>query len=121
MATPALIASYEAALPDDPSIRRKQMFGQPCAFVDRQMFFGTFEDSLVARVGPERAATLGGQPGLRVFTPTEGRPWPDYVRVDLPAEGALLAALAAEALAWTRALPPKIKAKKPKTKTGSRG
>ena len=115
MATPELIAAYEAALPDDPSVRRKQMFGQPCAFVDRQMFFGTFGETVVARVGPERVATLAGQPGMRVFAPTEGQPWPDYVQVDLPADEALLVSLAAEAMRWTRALPPraaKVKAKR---------
>jgi hypothetical protein len=110
-ATPA-IAAYEAALPDDPAIRRKRMFGQPCAFVDRQMFFGTFGDSVVARVGPERVSALAGQPGMRVFTPTEGRAWEDYVQVDVPADPGALAGLATEALAWTRKLPPRVKGRR---------
>jgi hypothetical protein len=111
-ATPAVVAAYEAALPDDPRVERKKMFGTPCAFVNRQMFFGTFGETLVARVGPERVDALVREPGRRVFTPTEGRPWSDYVQVDATEDAAVLRAYAAEALAWTTRLPPK--AKKPK-------
>lgn len=111
-ANPAVLAAYEAALPDDPRVERKRMFGMPCAFVNRQMFFGTFEGSLVARVGPARVETLSGQPGMRVFTPTVDRPWRDYVQVDAMEDVEVLKGLAAEALAWAAKLPPK--AKKPK-------
>ena len=76
------------------------------------MFFGTFDGSVVARVGPSRAEALAGQPGMRVFTPTADRPWRDYVQVDATEPGAVLQALAAEALAWAALLPPK--GKKPK-------
>jgi hypothetical protein len=107
MQSAAVVAAYEAALPDDPNIRRKQMFGTPCAFVDRQMFFGTFEDTLVARVGPERATELADPPGLRVFTPSEGKVWDDYVQLDITVDRQLVAELALEALAWTAALPKK--------------
>lgn len=119
-ASPAALTAYEAALPDDPDVERKRMFGVPCAFVNRQMFFGTFENSVVARVGPERAEELAGTAGRRVFTPTEGRPWRDYVQVDMPAEAALLRELATEALVWTRRLPPKLKTGK-KAKAKRRG
>ena len=64
---------------------------------------------LVARVGPERVSALSDQPGMRVFTPTEGRVWEDYLQLDSTADPALLAELAAEALAWTSALPRKAK------------
>lgn len=102
-------AYFEAALPDDPRARRGVMFGHPCAFVNGNMFFGTFEQSVVARVGPERAAELSnGALFVRHFEPMPGRPWKDYVQVmaaALPA--AAIAELAAEALEWTAALPPK--------------
>lgn len=113
MASPT--PAYDAALlplGDDPSIRRKTMFGLPCAFVGRQMFFGTFGDGWVARIGPERVAELAGQPGVTVFTPTEGQPWDDYVALAPPIADEALAAYASEALAWTRALPPAVKRKK---------
>ncbi|MDP2311904.1 MAG: hypothetical protein Q8P41_03300 [Pseudomonadota bacterium] len=111
--TPAAVAAYESAIPDDPRVERKKMFGAPCSFVNRQMFFGTFEGSVIARVGPARVEALAGQPGMRVFTPMEDRPWRDYVQVDAPVDLDTLKGLAAEALAWAAKLPPK--AKKPKT------
>lgn len=111
-ATPAVVAAYEAALPADPRVESKKMFGMPCAFVNRQMFFGTFDESVVARVGPARVAALADQPGMRVFTPMVDRPWRDYVQVDVSADPGVLKGLAAEALAWAAKLPPK--AKKPK-------
>lgn len=116
--SPAVVAAYEAALPDDPRVERKKMFGMPCAFVNRQMFFGTFEGTVVARVGPDRVEALAGKDGMRVFTPMEDRPWRDYVQLDASADVGVLKGLAAEALAWTTKLPPKQK--KPKAKK-SRG
>lgn len=110
--TPAAAAAYEAALPADPRVENKKMFGTPCAFVNRQMFFGTFGDSVIARVGPTRVQALAGQAGMRVFTPMEGRSWNDYVQVPPGAPAETLKGLAAEALAWTSMLPPKVK--KPK-------
>jgi TfoX/Sxy family transcriptional regulator of competence genes len=107
--TPALVAAYEAALPDDPRIERKKMFGMPCAFVNRQMFFGTFDDSVIARVGPERAEVLAATPGMRVFAPSEDRAWPDYIRVDTWQDTDLVRSLAREALLWTETLPPRSK------------
>lgn len=105
----ATTLAYEGALPTGPEVARKTMFGSPCAFVNRQMFFGTFEESLVARVGPSRAAALAAQGEATIFIPTEGRPWSDYVAIPSATAADTARALAAEALAWTRALPPKGK------------
>ena len=115
---PAVVAAYEAALGGNPHIERKKMFGMPCAFVNRQMFFGVFEDSLVARVGPMRVAALAGQPGMRVFTPMVDRPWRDYIQVGSDTPPATLQTLAAEALSWTSTLPPKEKKAKEKAPNG---
>jgi hypothetical protein len=113
-ASPAALAAYEAALPDDPRVQRKKMFGVPCAFVNRQMFFGTFDDSLIARVGPARVAVLVKEAGKRVFEPMEGRAWGDYVQLEPGLSGEELRRLATESLAWAAALPEK--AKPPKRK-----
>ncbi|MES2642739.1 MAG: TfoX/Sxy family protein [Myxococcota bacterium] len=110
--TAAAAAAYEAALPADPRVENKKMFGTPCAFVNRQMFFGTFGDSIIARVGPTRVKALAGQAGMQVFTPTEGRSWHDYVQLPPTASADTLKGLAEEALAWTSVLPAKVK--KPK-------
>ncbi len=119
--TPAALAAYTAALPADPRVEGKQMFGLPCAFVNRQMFFGTFGDSVVARVGPARVAALAGQPGIHVFTPMPERPWRDYVQVDSDALPEVVQALAAEALAWAAKLPPKGKKPKAAKRSKSQG
>ncbi|MFT5685845.1 MAG: hypothetical protein ACI8RZ_006799 [Myxococcota bacterium] len=110
METTAVVTAYEAALPDDPEIERKLMFGTPCAFVNRQMFFGTFENTIVARIGPERVSALSEQPGMQVFTLSETKVWDDYLQLDATTDAALLTELAAEAFAWASALPRKIKA-----------
>lgn len=105
---PTTIAWYEAALPDDPRVLRSQMFGFPCAFVNGNMFFGTFSASVVARVGPAELARAVATGEGTLFEPMEGRAWREYVQIptgSLPDER--LAALAAAALAFTAALPAK--------------
>jgi hypothetical protein len=105
--TAETIAYYDAAVPVDPRARKGQMFGHPCAFVNGNMFFGTFHQTVVVRVGPERAAELA-KGKVRIFEPMPGRAWKDYVQLDagsLPR--AKLAELAGEALDWTDRLPPK--------------
>ena len=74
------IAWYESLVPVDPRVVKGQMFGHPCAFVNGNMFFGTFAQSVVIKVGPERAAALVTDT-VRIFEPMEGRPWKDYVQV----------------------------------------
>lgn len=113
--TPSAVTAFEAALPPDPRVVRKQMFGVPCAFVNRQMFFGTFEGDLVARIGPVRAEIAAAEPGRQVFTPRENQPWKDYVRLQANEAPEVLSALAAEALAWTAKLP--LKAHKPRARS----
>lgn len=112
--SPEVTATYEAALPDDIRVEQKAMFDSPCAFVNRQMFFGTFEESIVARVGPERALVLSEQAGMQIFTLSPGKQWDDYVQMDLTIDPATIAALASEALSWAAALPKKVKRPKKK-------
>lgn len=114
-ATVIVVAAYEAALPSDPRVATKKMFGMPCAFVNRQMFFGTFGECLVARVGPTRVGQLAEQAGMSVFTPTPDHPWHDYVQVDPSQDAATIKGLAAEALAWASKLP--LKGKKPRARS----
>lgn len=114
----ATIAWYERAVPPDARAVRSQMFGFPCAFVNGNMFFGTFADSVVARLGPEGVSrsVAAGEGGL--FEPMPGRAWREYLQVKT---GALsderLAALADEALQFAAGLPPKApKASAPRAK-----
>lgn len=113
----ATVAWYDAAVPADPRAVKGQMFGHPCAFVNGNMFFGTFADSVIARVGVPRAAELASGGELSIFEPMGGRPWKDYVQVETEAIGnAEIAHLAKEALEHTAKMPPKEK-KAPKEKT----
>ena len=108
----ATVTFYERAMPNDSRARKGQMFGHPCAYVNGNMFFGTFGQSVILRVGAERTASLATG-ALRMFEPMPARPWKEYLQVDAGAmPEADVAALAAEALEHTAALPPK--AEKPK-------
>jgi len=40
-----LIALFYAALPEDPRVERRKMFGYPCAFVGGNLFSGLHADS----------------------------------------------------------------------------
>ena len=115
----ATIGCYDRAVPADPRAVKGQMFAHPCAFVNGHMFFGTFAQTLVVRVGEARAATLASATGgkaletrLRIFEPMAGRAWKEYVQFDA---GALaddeVRALAQEALETTARLAPKDKKK----------
>src|SRR5690348_1237124 len=105
------VAAYEAALPSDARAVKGQMFGHPCAFVNGNMFYGTFGQTLVARVGVDRTAALVSAGKARMFEPMGGRPWRDYVQVDAGAPLAVAAELAMTALENTALMPPKEKGK----------
>jgi hypothetical protein len=108
--SPPTVALFHQVLPEDARVERKQMFGMPCAFVGGNMFFGTFGDSLVARLGPEASAARSAEPGWRIFEPMPGRPWKEYAQVllsEVSEEELRLSAQAA--LDWTAALEPKEK------------
>jgi hypothetical protein len=101
------VAYYDAAVPSDPRAKKGQMFGHPCAFVNGNMFFGTFHQTVVVRIGPLRAAELA-KGKIRIFEPMPGRAWKEYVQLDAGSmPRAKLAALAGEALDWTEKLPAK--------------
>ncbi len=106
----ATVAAYDAAIPADPRAVRGQMFGHPCAFVNGNMFFGTFAQTLIARVGVPRAAALRDAGAAVLFEPMSGRAWRDYVQVDpLVVPAATVAAYAVESLENTAAMPAKVK------------
>jgi TfoX/Sxy family transcriptional regulator of competence genes len=106
-----LIDLFEEALPDDPRVERRKMFGYPCIFVGGNMCAGLHQDALFVRLAPADAAAL---PGARTFEPMPGRPMAGYTLTpdDVLADEAALAALIAKAVAFTASLPAKVK--KPK-------
>lgn len=115
----ATVAWYQQAIPADPRAVPGQMFGHPCAFTSGNMFLGTFGNSVIVRVGEQRAAALSAEGPGRIFVPMEGRGWKEYLQLDygaVPAER--LAELAAEALDFTAGLPAKVKGKASKGTAG---
>ena len=106
----ATVAWYDDSVPIDPRAIKGQMFGHPCAFVNGNMFFGTFENTLIARVGPQRAGALAAGGQVVVFEPMAGRAWKDYVQIAAgKLEDAEIKHLAREALDNTAKMPAKEK------------
>jgi TfoX/Sxy family transcriptional regulator of competence genes len=106
-----LIDLFAEALPDDPRIERRKMFGYPSIFVHGNMCAGLFGDGMFARLSAADRAALPG--GGAPFEPMPGRPMKDYTLVpdDVLADDAALADLLAKAVAHTASLPPKEKGK----------
>ena len=77
---PELAAAFDKAAPKDPRVVRKPMFGYPALFLNGNMFAGTFQDKVVARLSADdRARSL--KEGATPFEPMAGRPMKEYVVV----------------------------------------
>jgi TfoX/Sxy family transcriptional regulator of competence genes len=76
---PALIEAFDAALPEDPRVERRQMFGYPCAFVNGQMFTGLHQEHLIVRLDDRGRGELLAVPGAEPFQPMPGRFMREYV------------------------------------------
>ena len=101
--------TFADALPPDPLVERKKMFGYPAAFVNGNMFAGVFQDSIVVRLPAERREALLRE-GAVPFEPM-GRPMREYVVV--PAEvlrsAKSLKSWIERSLTYAKSLPPKSK------------
>ena len=111
----ALVALFDACLPNEPGVERRRMFGYPCAFVNGNLFAGVFEESVIVRLS-ERERAEAERAGGAPFAPM-GRPMREYVV--LPAKvvrdgGRGLERWMARGLAFGAELPPKP----PKAVTG---
>ena len=106
---PALAAKFDRAAPKDPKVVRKPMFGYPALFLNGNMFAGTFQDKVVARLAEtERERAM--KAGAKRFEPMPGRPMGEYVEV--PAKDMSPAGLKrwmTSALAYADTLEPKAK------------
>jgi TfoX/Sxy family transcriptional regulator of competence genes len=107
-----ILAVFERHVPDRPNVECKMMFGARGAWVNGNMFMGTFAQDLVLRLSDDARAELqsvGGEP----FAPM-GRTMREYLVVPraMHADDALLAAWVERAFEFVAAMPPKLK--KPK-------
>jgi TfoX/Sxy family transcriptional regulator of competence genes len=119
---PQLIEAFDAALPADPRVERRQMFGYPCAFVGGNMFTGLHEDNLVVRLSPEARAELLAKRGAAPFQPM-GRVMREYVLVPkaMTVRKQELAAWLAEAFRFASSLPSKPDKRKAKAPAAKKG
>ena len=109
---PELAAKFDRAAPKDPKVVRKPMFGYPALFLNGNMFAGTFQDKIVARLSePDRERAL--KAGMKQFAPMPGRPMKEYVVVPAAdvAKPAALAKWVAQAHTYAKTLPAKEKKK----------
>jgi len=113
---PELAAKFDRAAPTDPRIVRKPMFGYPALFLNGNMFAGTFQDKVVARLS-EAERTRAQKAGAATFAPMPGRPMKEYIVVPAAdiAAPAKLARWIECALAYAETLPEKEKKKKKAT------
>lgn len=76
---PGIVAAFDKAIPKDPRVVRKPMFGYPALYLNGNMFAGTFQDKVVVRLSEagrkHAAATAGAVP----FEPMPGRAMKEYV------------------------------------------
>jgi TfoX/Sxy family transcriptional regulator of competence genes len=77
---PELVAAFDNAVPASPKITRRPMFGYASAFVNGNMFAGTFQDAIVVRLAETDRAALLKVKGAAPFEPM-GRPMKEYVVV----------------------------------------
>jgi len=107
---PELAAKFDRAAPKDPKVVRKPMFGYPALFLNGNMFAGTFQDKIVARLS-EAARERALSAGAKQFSPMPGRPMKEYVVVPAAdvAKPAALAKWVAQAHTYAKTLPAKEK------------
>jgi TfoX/Sxy family transcriptional regulator of competence genes len=78
--SPELIARFDAALPPDPKVERRRMFGCACAFVNGRMFTGLHEQNIIVRL-PERRRLALIEAGRAVPFTVMGRTLREYVAI----------------------------------------
>ena len=117
--SPELVAAFDKALPASPGVTRRPMFGYASAFVNGNMFAGTFQDAIIVRLGERDRAELLKVKGATPFEPM-GRPMKEYVAVpaSIVATPRLLGSWIERAHRYALALPAKNAAKtRPTTKS----
>jgi TfoX/Sxy family transcriptional regulator of competence genes len=104
-------AYLKKLLPADSRIAVKPMFGQASAFLNGNMFAGTFGKQVFVRLSEEDVAVLMKEKGASYFAPIEGRQMKGYVVFpsSWTREPAKARPWVAKSLDWVGAMPPKKK------------
>lgn len=72
---------FEAVLPRDARVERRKLFGNPCGFVNGNLFTGVHEEQWIVRLSEPQREQLLGMAGAAIFEPMKGRPMVEFVRV----------------------------------------
>ncbi len=103
-----LAARIRSALSEQTGLTEKKMFGGIAFMINGNMCVGVSNDSLMARVGADKASLAFVDPNIGPFGPT-GRPMKDWVLIS-PAgieQEADFKGWLQQAVEFTIALPPK--------------
>lgn len=102
---------FEAALPDDPGIEKKKMFGGLAAMLNGQMMAGLFARTALVKLGPADLAELEGLGGTPFDPMGNGRTMSETLLLPEAefADPARLARWLAKARDHVAAKPPKKK------------
>lgn len=100
--------AFKALVPKDPAVTLKPMFGNLASFVNGNMFAGLFGENLFVRLPDDERDQVKKQGG-RDFEPMPGRAMKGYACVTAAWQKnpAKTRSWIAQALAWSRKLPPK--------------
>jgi TfoX/Sxy family transcriptional regulator of competence genes len=118
---PEIVAAFDKAVPADPRVVRKPMFGYPALYLNGNMFAGTFQDKVVVRLSEPGRARAAKTARAVAFEPMPGRPMKEYVVLPsaVVAKPAALGKWIEEARAHAESLPAKTKAAPKRTATKS--
>ena len=110
----ALTSLFRAALPDDPRVEHRKMFGYPAAFAGGHLFAGLHQEDLIMRLPAPDRDEAQHELGARPFEPMPGRPMREYVALAdaQRLDPARLRTWLARSFAFVQTLPPKA-AKRP--------
>jgi len=78
---PELVARFNEALPDDPRVLPRKMFGYPAAFVHGKLFASLYQSSVVFRLPEDETRSLMAVHDAAEFEPTPGRRMHGFVAV----------------------------------------
>jgi TfoX/Sxy family transcriptional regulator of competence genes len=114
-ADPKTSALFHTLLPADDRVTVRPMFGHSAAFVNGNMFAGTFGSHVFVRLDEAGRGELLAMPGAAAFAPMNDRPMKEYVQ--LPGlwlgEPATAKIWVVRALEWTARLAVKSAGRKP--------
>jgi TfoX/Sxy family transcriptional regulator of competence genes len=78
-APPQLVSLFDSAIPRDPRVERRLMFGYPAAFADGKLFAGLHQESFILKLPAGDRTLLQATHDAPLFEPMPGRRMREYV------------------------------------------